>query len=135
MENLNYFELLCYFWAFIGIISRILIISLGNKWNKWELKSAYSEKKPLWVYIVITVGYFLIGFSWYKVATTDIAYSWIIALLVSLTGIKISALLFRYNEFRTFAKTTLNSKAKLIRLNIGVVVLSIALVCMGIFLY
>ncbi|MFW6222441.1 MAG: hypothetical protein ACOC3T_02390 [Bacteroidota bacterium] len=135
MENLNYFELLCYFWALLGIISRILMVSLGNKWNKWELKSAYSEKKPVWVYLVIAVGYFLIGFSWYKVINSDVAHAWIIALLVSLTGIKISALLFRYDQFRVFAKKTLTSRAKLIRLNISVFVFSMVLVGMGMFLY
>lgn len=135
MENLNYFELLCYFWALLGIISRILMVSLGNRWNKWELKSAYAEKKPAWVYLVMVAGYLLIGFSWYKVATSDVSHTWIIALLVSLTGIKISALLFRYNQFRVFAKEILSSKAKLIRLNISVFVFSIVLVCLGIFLY
>ncbi len=30
---------------FVGIITRILMIGLGERWNRWELQRAYAKKK------------------------------------------------------------------------------------------
>jgi len=135
MSTFNYFSLLCFFWAFIGIISRFLIVFLGEKWNKWELNSAYSEEKPKWIYLISIISLFLVIYTWYQVFITEIEYSWIIAALISLTLIKVSALLFNYEQFRTFAKEVLNNKSKLQQLNIGVLLFSIICIGMGLFLY
>ena len=135
MTNFNYFQVVCFLWAAIGIVSRIAMAVMGEKWAKWELKSAYGSKKPKWIYVVGIAGYGVVLLTWYKFFTTDIKLSWIIALLVTLTVIKISILLFNYNAFRQFAMETLHDKNKMLKLNIAVVILSIALVLMGVYLY
>jgi len=133
--NFNYFNYLCFGWAFVGIVTRILMVGLGDRWNKWEMKSAYKEKKPLWIYIISALGLALVIFTWYQVFKLDVRYSWIIALLISLTLVKISALLFKYNEFRKFASETLNNPKKKMKLTISVFIMSIILIVMGIVLY
>jgi len=133
--NFNYFSYLCFGWAFVGIVTRILMVGLGDRWNKWEMKSAYKEKNPLWIYIISALGLALVIFTWYQVFKLDVRYSWIIALLISLTLVKISALLFKYNEFRKFASETLNNPKKKMKLTISVFIMSIILIVMGIVLY
>lgn len=135
MSSINYFQFICFLWAAIGIISRIAMAVMGEKWDDWELKSAYGSKKPAWINIVGIIGYGMVGFTWYKWFTTDIAYSWVIAVLVSLTVVKISTLLFNYQAFRQFLKITLNNKKKMLYLNVSVVIFSLVLVWMGVHLY
>src|SRR6056297_906988 len=113
-----YFRYLCYGWAAVGIITRILMLGFGDKWNEWEMKNAYKEEKPKWIYIVSILGVLLVGYTWYMVITTSVPYSWIIATLISLTLIKISNLLFNYNKFREFASSVLNDRKKKMQLTI-----------------
>lgn len=135
MFTFNYFSILCFIWAFIGITSRFLIVYLGERWNKWELNNAYSKEKPKWIYIISLISVFLVIYTWYQVFITEVRYSWVIATLISLTLIKVSALIFNYDKFRAFAIEVLNNKSKLQQLNIGVLFFSIICIGMGLFLY
>ncbi len=135
MGDLNYFSILCFVWAAIGIGSRFLMISLGKKWNEWELGKAYSEKKPKWIYFLGILCLAIVGFTWYQVFTLGVKYSWIIASLVTVTLVKVFNLLFNYDNFREFAKSVLNDKKKLIQLNVGVFFISAVFILLGIFLY
>lgn len=135
MKEINYFSILCFVWAFVGILSRILIIFLGDKWTKWELDKAYSQKKPKWIYAVAILSLAIIGFTWYQVIVSGVQFSWIIAVLLSLTLIKVYTIIFNYQRFREFVKYILNDRKKLSQLNIAVTILSIVFILMGIFLY
>ena len=135
MMAVHYFAGLCFFWAAIGIGSRVAMAVMGERWAQWELNSAYTARKPLWLYGVGVVGAALIGLTWVLVLTTDVPHSWIIAVLISLTGIKLYTLLFDYDRFRGFVQTTLADRGRMRALNIGVLVLSGVLVAMGIWLY
>ncbi len=135
MIETNYFQILSLFWAAIGIGSRILMITFGERWNEWELKNAYRKVKPKWIYVVGISGLMLIGYTWYSVIFYSVDYSWIIASLVSLTAIKIFFLLFKYDKFRAFAKETLNNKKNSALLNGGVAAFSIVCAAMAFLLY
>lgn len=135
MGALNYFSVLCFAWALMGIGSRFVMVYLGQRWNKWELDKVYSEEKPSWIYFAGVAALALVGFTWFKVFTSDVAYSWVIAILITLTLIKISILIFQYSKFRVFAKTVLNDQLMFMKLNIGVVIFSIVFILLGIFLY
>jgi hypothetical protein len=131
----NYFSYLCFIWAIIGITTRILMAVYGERWNKWEMDQAYKEVKPKWIYLISLLGILLVAFTWYQVFNLDVEYSWIIALLLSLTLVKISALLFNYEKFRAFASETLNNPKKKLRLNISVFIVSIVMILLGLFVY
>ena len=136
MANVNFFSLLCFFWALIGIGSRVIMGIMGREgWNKWELNQAYTEKKPRWIYLFGGFTILLIGYTWYRVFTSDIQYDWIIAALVSLTGIKVSTILFKYDQFRKFAVMLLGDRKKMLKLNISIIIFSIVLIWMGLYLY
>ncbi len=131
----NYFKVICFLWAALGIGSRIAMGMMGEKWSKWELGKAYASKKPSWIYVVGALGYLLVAYTWYQVVVTDVPHSWAIAALISLTVIKISALIFDYETFRSFAAMMLKDKAKMQMLNVSVLILSAGLIAMGVFLY
>ena len=111
------------------------MVIFGDKWNKWEMNNAYTKDKPRWIYTVAVFGFLLVLFTWYQVFSLDIKYSWIIALLISLTLIKISALLFNYDKFREFASTALNNPHKRMKINVSVFIISVILVILGLYVY
>lgn len=130
-----YFSILCYFWAAIAIISRIAMFVMKDNWDKWETEKAYSEKKPSWVYIVCIIGIALIFATWYVYLKYNVNLGWILSILITLTSVKISNILFKYDKFRIFVIETLSNKSKMMKLNVSVIVLSIILIFMGIFIY
>ncbi len=135
MENFNYFKLLCFTWAAIGVLSRFLIMYLGKRWNQWELKHAYSSQKPKWINFLGLFAVIMILYAWGQVFTSNVKHAWIIAALVSLTLIKVSVLVFNYDKFRKFAVATLKDKSEFRKLNINVFTVSLVFILMGIFLY
>jgi len=132
---MNYFRVLCFIWAIVGLVTRFLIVSLGVSWKEWELGKAYTRSKPRWIYFVAVFAFMVVTFTWYKVFTTEVRYSWIMALLVSLTLIKVFLLIFNYERFRSFIENILNDRKKLTLLNISVLVFSIIFMLMGMYLY
>lgn len=127
--------LVCYLWAAVGIGSRIAMALMGERWKEWELGSAYTERRPAWVVAAAAVGLALILVTWYVALFGEARLGWIVAVLVSLTGIKIGALLLRYDQFRAFASRMLSSPVRMRTLNAGVLVFSLGLVLMGALLY
>lgn len=132
---MNYFQLLCFAWALIGIGSRIAMGLMGSKWNEWELNSAYKEEKPKMLNIIGILGLIVVAYTWYQVIQLNIPFSWILAVLVSFTVLKISAILFNYSAFRSFVSKTLNDRKKMLYLNSGVILFSLVMILMGVFLY
>ncbi len=133
--NLNYFSILSISWALVGILTRILMTIFGERWNKWEMTKAYKEERPRWVVAVSLLGVLLVGYTWYQVMVSDLAYTWIIALLLTVTLVKIGALLFRYDAFRAFARDVLGNPAKKRQLTLSVFLISLVMLWMGFFLY
>ncbi|MDF1616898.1 hypothetical protein [Petrocella sp. FN5] len=131
----NYFSYLCFGWAFVGIVTRILMIVFGERWNRWEMERAYTQKKPIWVIVISIISVIVVVFTWYQVFNLEVAYSWIIAMLTTLTLVKIAILTFNYDQFRVFASNTLNNPEKKMLLNSIVFVLSLVFIVLGIFVY
>lgn len=132
---MNYFKAICLVWAIIGIGSRIIMGVMGEKWAKWELNSAYKAEKPKLINALGVIAYGVVIYTWILVFKLDVAYSWVIATLMTLTVVKVSTILFNYKAFRSFAVKTLNDSKKMMLLNISVLIFSIVLIAMGIFLY
>lgn len=135
MNTLNYFESLCFFWAAVGIGSRLLMGLFGSKWKTWEINKAYAAKRPRWIYGIAIAGILLVGYTWVQVARTSIPYSWVIAVLITITLVKISALLFAYDRFRQFVSNTLSNQKKFKQLNLSVILFSLVCIWMGTVLY
>ncbi len=130
--KINYFVILCFSWAFIGILTRIIILILGKKWNKWEENKVYPKKKPIWLYLVGISAVSIVAYTWYMVFTNDVRFSWVITLLLTLILIKVFTQIFNYSKFREYVKKVMNDANTFKKINILVFLFSIILVFLGI---
>jgi hypothetical protein len=133
---MNYFQVFSIVWGVSMIGVRSLIHMIPEKWSNFELNTAYSEKKPTWIWAMSIVAVFLVALTWYKEVTTDIELSMIVSVLVTLTLIKVSQIIFNYNRFRQFVHKALVEDRRIItQINIGTTIVGIILLSLGIFVY
>lgn len=131
----NFFQVTAFFWAAVALTSRSAMLVMGERWKDWEMKGFYKEKRPKYITAIAAAGLMLAAFTWVQVVRSDVSHGWILALLVSLTMVKISALVFNYQGFRRFAESMLNNKSSMRKLNAAVLIAAAALILMGVFLY
>ncbi|MTI49282.1 MAG: hypothetical protein FH761_15725 [Firmicutes bacterium] len=133
---MNYFKILSIVWGVIMIGVRLLIHLIPEKWSNFELNKAYSEEKPKWIWGVGIFSIFIVIVTWYKEITTEVHLSIILSILITLTLIKVSQILFNYNKFRSFVTKALVEDRRIItQISIGTTILGIILILLGIFLY
>ena len=131
--ELNYFAVISFFWAFIGLSSRVMIFILGKRWNDWEENVAYTDEKPKWIVVVHVLAIALILFTWYMVFRSDVAASWVIASLMTLILVKVVFQLFKYAEFKAYVKKIMHHDKMFCAINIAVVLFSLGLIGLGVF--
>ena len=133
---MNYFQVLSIVFGTILILTRPAIQFFPKRWNDFELNTAYTEKQPRWVWVVGSLGLLLVGFTWYKHFTAGVPYSLVITLLLTLTLLKTSQVLFNYKQFRDFVVRVLTRDRKILAaINIVALILGLGALAMGIFLY
>lgn len=133
---MNYFQVLSVIFGAILVLTRPAIQFFPKKWNDFELNTAYTEKQPRWVWVVSSLGLLLVGFTWYKHFSAGVPYSLVITLLLTLTLLKTSQVLFNYKQFRDFVVRVLTRDRKILAaINIVALILGLGALAMGIFLY
>ncbi len=133
---MNYFQGLSYVFGTILILTRLLIQFFPERWNRFELNTAYTEEQPRWIWYVGGFGLLLVLFTWYQHFTLDVPNSLAITLVLSLTLIKTSQVLFNYQQFRQFVVRVLTEdRAVLARINVAATLLGLAVLSMGYCLY
>lgn len=82
------------------------------------------------------LGVFLVIITWYIHFATDIQYSIIIAIVITLTLVKVSQVLVNYQKFREFAvRVTTKNTSVLTTMNIATAIVGVGLVLLGIRVY
>ena len=133
---MNYFQVLSIVFGAILILTRPAIQFFPKQWNAFELNTAYTEKQPRWVWYVGLFGIGLVAFTWYKHFTAGVPYSLVITLLLTLTLVKMSQVLFNYQQFRAFVVRVLEKDRKTLALiNVAALILGIASLLIGFLLY
>ena len=133
---MNFFQILSFVFGALLILTRPAIQFFPRQWNAFELNKAYTEKQPRWVWIVGALGVLLVAFTWYKHFTAGVPYSLVITILLSLTLIKMSQVLFNYKQFRIFVARVLEKDRKTLALiNLFALLLGISSLFIGLFLY
>ncbi len=133
---MNYFQVLSIAFGLILILTRPAIQFFPKQWNAFELNTAYTEKQPRWIWFVGLFGLGLVIYTWYLHLTAGIPYSLAITLMLTLTLVKMSQVLFNYNQFRDFVVRVLEKDRKTLTLiNIFALILGIASLLMGFLLY
>ena len=63
--SFNYFTILCFMWAAIAIIFRIFMISLGRRFEKWEMTKVYGQNRPvIRLRLIAIAGLALVVLTW-----------------------------------------------------------------------
>ena len=131
-----YFKILSIAYGALMILKGPVIYLLGRRWPRFDLGAVYPEKQPFWVWVASVAGLMLIGVTWAMHTRTHVEYSVIVALVVTLSLVKLSQALFNYRQFRQFAiRATKERPTHLLLLNVAIGVLGTALVLLGIFVY
>ncbi len=133
---MNYFQVLSFVFGALLILTRVAIHFFPKSWNEFELNKAYPEKQPGWVWVVGLFGLLLVAFTWYMHFTAAVPNSLVITIILSLTLLKSSQVLFNYNSFRQFVERVLTRDRKTLAvINIAALGLGIGLILIGVFLY
>ncbi len=131
-----YFKILSIAYGALMILKGPVVHFLGRRWARFEPGVVYPEKQSFRVWVVGVVGLILIAVTWVMHVKTDVDYSLIVTLVVTLTFVKLSQLLFNYRRFRQFVvKVWEKNPPYLLWLNVAIGVLGTALVLLGIFVY
>lgn len=131
-----YFKIFSIVMGLVSIGVRPLMHLMPEKWNRFELGIVYTEKRPSWVWMMGIISLTIVCFTWYKELTTDIEYSLILTIIVTLTLLKTLQILFNYNAFRKFVHRALVEDRSIIRkINIAATIMGIGLLLLGIFIY
>ncbi len=116
--------------------NRLVIQFFPRQWNAFELNTVYTEQQPRWVWAVGFIGLIIVAYTWYMHFKADVPFSLVITLLLSLSLIKSSQVLFNYRQFRAFVARVLEKDRKTLSLiNAVVLILGTGTILMGLFLY
>ena len=131
---MNYFSLLCFAWAAVGLASRALMAVSIRRWTHWELNRAYpANGRPRWVLSVCAGCVLLVLYTWGMVWRGDTKHGWAAAALLTFTLFKIGLLLLDYQAFRLLVRRVLANPALFRRINAGVLALCGILCFLGLF--
>lgn len=108
----NYFTILCFAWAAIAIVARLLMFSLGKRFEKWEMNKMYRPQKPVFKLTLIALaGLAMVVLTWVFSFTEDIRNGWIVALLLTMILFKISQFTFNYDRYRQAVQRIFNNRS------------------------
>lgn len=132
--SFNYFTILCFMWAAIAIIFRVFMISLGRRFEKWEMTKVYGQNRPvIRLRLIAIAGLALVVLTWVLSITMDVRNSWIVALLLTLILFKISQFTFNYDRFRQAVQKIFNTPSVLRATHIVSLVLAATLLGLGLY--
>lgn len=133
---MNYFKTLGIIFGLLAFLKPVYMHVLPWDENTF-IKKFYSERRPPWIVPIALIGVGLIVLTWYLHFTLDIPHSIYIAVLFSLTAVKIGALLFNYESFHLFAKALLTKNkgrgVVLVDIGVGLVGLFILIVTLKVY--
>ena len=133
---MNWFKLLSLVWGAVMILRWPAMHLFPRAWNRFELGVAYTEKRGPWVLGAVAAGLAVVAYTWYEYVVRPIPYAIVVAVLATLTLIKLSQLLFGYGRFRQFAQHAMvEDRRKLLAINILTALAGIGLVWLGLFVY
>lgn len=133
---MNYFEALSIGFGLVMILTRPLIHLFPQRWADFEMDRVYTRRQPIWVWLAGGFGLGLVAFTWYRHFTHGVPYSIVVTLIISLTLVKLSQVLFNYQQFRAFAERVLKRERTTMNLiSIATALLGLVLMSMGIWLY
>ncbi len=109
---MSYFKVLGLIVGFAAMLKLTYALFWPQNMNAFVLNT-YGKKKPAWIIpaTIATMG--LVGLTWYMHFTTEVPYSIIVTIFVSLALLKMVVLLFNYQSLqKKMIETVVNDKGR-----------------------
>ena len=103
---MGYFQLLGFIIGLAAILKIVLMLLRPQNATNF-IARAYGEKRPLWVVPVFIITLGLVGYTWYMQFTTNVPYSIVVTVFVSLALLKVLFIVFDYQRFKKKIDATL----------------------------
>ena len=131
-----YFKILSIAFGVVVILKGPVMRLLARRWSQLGVSAVYPEKQSFRVWATGVAGVVLIAVTWWMHLTRPVPWSLIVTVVVTLTLVKLSQVLFNYRRFRAFVLKVMKERPGYITvLDAAVGVLGGALVLLGIFVY
>jgi hypothetical protein len=131
---MNYFQILAIAFGSLLILTRPMFYLFPQRWAHIEMTHIYTEQRPAWVWPVAAFGLALVALTWVQYVRLDVRGSLIVAIVLTLTLIKTSQVLFNYQSFRAWAGRVLTSERRTLNLiSVASAALGVALILLGLF--
>lgn len=133
---MNYFKVLGLVFGLAAMLKPVYMHVLP--WDeKSFLAKTYAAKRPAWIVPVALVGLGLVALTWYLHFTAGVPYSWILAVLFSLTAVKGVALLWDYERFQAWVAGMLDEDRGrgVVLVDVAVGAIGLAIVLLAWFVY
>jgi len=134
-----YFKVLSIVWGALMVLEGPVTRILGRRWARVGPKATDPEKQPgtpFWAWAGAMAALVLIAVTWAMYVKSEVRYSLAATLVVTLSLVQTSQVLFNYRRFRQFAvRAAVQRPLFLTALNVVTAVIGIGLILLGIFVY
>lgn len=133
---MSYFAVLSILYGGLMCAKWPVSVAFPNWSERLITQRAYTEEKPRWLVPVALFGVTLIALTWYMHFTSDVSYSIVITLVITLTVVKLGQLMFNYERFHQWADRMVHiDRRTLDAIHITMLVVGGILIALGIFVY
>jgi hypothetical protein len=133
----NYFRWVLVVWGAAALLTKPVFFNLlGERWRSWLAQNAYHEgKRPAWILFAAVGSFLLIGYTWVRVYLDPVPYDWVVGVLMTVSAVKVLALLFDYGRFQSWVSELLADPVKERRMILQVSVVGVVLIVLGFWVY
>ncbi len=103
---MSYFQVLGFIIGLAAVLKIVLMLLRPQNATDF-IARAYGEKRPVWVVPVFIITLGLVGYTWYMQFTTNVPYSIVVTVFVSLALLKVFFIVFDYQRFKKKVDATL----------------------------
>ncbi|HUW58308.1 MAG TPA: hypothetical protein VMZ92_16855 [Planctomycetota bacterium] len=131
-----YFKILSIAVGVLMVVKGPVMHLAGRRWPRFAATAAYPEKQPFGAWVAGVGGLIVIAVTWWMQLRQPVAHAWIATLVVTLTLVMLSQMLFNYRRFRAFALKVMKERpGYFVVLNVAAGVLGGVLILLGILVY
>jgi hypothetical protein len=134
--------------SYFALLSIVIGALLCVKWPltfafpQWSerliTQRLYTDEKPRWIWLVIPFGLSLIVLTWYMHFSSDVPYSIVLTLIVTVSMLKMAEMVFNYAEFREWLDLAVVEplrRSSLDSFQVALTVAGMILIALGIYIY
>ncbi len=136
MDPVLYFKVLSIVWGALIVLRGPLVQLVGRAWLRLVPEVAWPESRPFWHWLTAFLTLVVVAATWWVFAESRVPWALAATLLVTLSVVRASQVLFNYAHFRRLmVRLAADRPRALAALNAVLTLLGLALILLGIFVY